>query len=69
MREVANNTLYSSADQAAGSNFRYIETLAKNQASLEDFHDGGPASEKFDRLSNTMTERALTAMTFLDLPQ
>ena len=141
IREVANNTLHSTAAQAAGSNFRfspdrqrlgefefvhntwaydngknieknpaadaartaellarhgyvmddelimsrfvtevgdarrneliifYIETLAKNKASLEDFPDGGPASEKFDRLSNSMTRRSLKAMRFLELPQ
>ncbi len=44
----------------------YIEPLSRNNASLEDFPDGGPVSEKFDRLSNTITKRSLAAMTFLE---
>ena len=47
----------------------YIEPLARNKSSLDDFPDGGPISNKFDRLSNTMTKRSLKAMLFLEPSQ
>lgn len=44
----------------------YIEPLSRNKSSLEDFPDGGPVSKKFDSLSNTITERSLKAIRFIE---
>ena len=40
----------------------YIEPLSRNQASLAEFPDGGPANENFDRLSHAVTRRSLAAV-------
>jgi hypothetical protein len=43
----------------------YMEPLRTHGHSLADFPDGGPASQVYDRLSALITERSISAITFL----
>lgn len=47
----------------------YIEPLSNHDMTLDEFPDGGPANEDFDRLSKEITQRSLNVIQVLDGPR